>query len=197
MIWGRTHLIEACEKDGLVYPFDPAKVNQASINLTVAAHYYSPHPVWQLHDYTGLTPEKVKKMPTWGDMRIMPPEGIIILPGDFLLLHTAERVRIPPDAAATLLLRSGFARRGGNHCFAGFGDPGFGWEHANGQRADSTWTLEVFSVSPWPIVIAPGDSIVQMIVHGVDEWVDKHYGHTGNYQGQVLPTPAANGKATL
>ena len=52
-------------------------------------------------------------------------KGYVLMPGQFILAHTAETVRIPDNCAAMLLLRSSAARAGFEHSFSGWCDPGF------------------------------------------------------------------------
>jgi dCTP deaminase len=165
---------------GMVDPYDPECINPASIDLKLGYEYRRPHPVWDLHDYCGLTIEKIKSLPTWGEQQVMPKEGILLLPDDFILCCSLETVDIPSDALGELFSKSSTGRRGLEHLHAGLGDPGF-----TGQ-----WTFEFKNNAPWPIVLVPEQRLMQMVVHQLVSAAVRDYSVTGRYQNQTGATPA-------
>ena len=183
MIWNDERLYEQCTAYGaaLVTPFDSACINPASIDLRLGASYRLPHPMWQSSTriMTG-DPAHVATLPTWGDECTMPPEGLVIYPGQFILCCSMETVCIPNDACAFLVSKSSMGRVGLEHLHAGLGDPGF-----CGQ-----WTWELHSVAPWPILLLPGKRYMQMVVHDLVAPAARDYSQTGRYQHQVGATPA-------
>jgi len=124
MIWNDERLYEQCTAYGaaLVTPFDSACINPASIDLRLGASYRLPHPMWQSSTrIMAGDPAHVATLPTWGDECIMPPEGLVIYPGQFILCCSMETVCIPNDAAAVLMSKSSMGRTGLEHlhCIAG------------------------------------------------------------------------------
>jgi len=183
MIWNDERLYEQCTAYGaaLVTPFDSACINPASIDLRLGASYRLPHPMWQSSTrIMAGDPAHVATLPTWGDECIMPPEGLVIYPGQFILCCSMETVCIPNDACAFLVSKSSMGRVGLEHLHAGLGDPGF-----CGQ-----WTWELHSVAPWPILLLPGKRYMQMVVHDLVAPAARDYSVTGRYQHQVGATPA-------
>jgi dCTP deaminase len=157
MIYNDRQLIEWASKGG-VTPFDQIQVNPASIDLRLG-------PTIKIASCDGFGPE------------IPCPD--LLYPGQFILAHTLEFVKIPENAVGTLCLKSSMARQGFDHSLAGFGDPGF-W----GQ-----WTLELRNIAPWPLQIYHGMRIVQMILTDCDR-PDRLYSQTGHYQNQTGTTEA-------
>ena len=101
---------------------------------------------------------------------------IEIVPGMAILATTIEYIKMPPDCAGVLYLKSSMARQGLDHALAGFVDPGF-----CGQL-----TLELHSHRP--IVLTVGQRIIQLVLYRLESAPDN--GYNGRYQGQVGPTKA-------
>ena len=79
--------------------------------------------------------------------------GVVLPPGDFLLVSTAERVCLPPSVAARVEGKSSLGRLGlAIHTTAGWIDPGF-----NGNI-----TLELYNCSPRTWLIPYGNKIAQL-----------------------------------
>lgn len=80
-------------------------------------------------------------------------EFITISPGQFILGHTMEYVKLPETIAAEIEGRSSFARLGIEiHMTAGFIDPGF----------EGVITLEIYNAGPNPVKLYPGVRIGQL-----------------------------------
>lgn len=173
-------LKELCEKHGLVSPFDPAKVNPASIDLTLG------------RDFVNLSDSHINF--TIGDLGFCALPGdrfeadrVQLVPGVALLATTAERVKIPdnevtlnyPDkdwlmaCIAELRLKSSAARNGLDHALAGWIDPGF----------DGTLTLELHAHRP--IELLAGKAYVQLVVASCLATPARSYQQTGRYVGEA------------
>jgi dCTP deaminase len=80
-------------------------------------------------------------------------ESITISPGQFILGHTMEYIKLPENIAAEIEGRSSFARLGLEiHMTAGFIDPGF----------EGVVTLEIYNAGPNPVKLFPGVRIAQL-----------------------------------
>ncbi len=80
-------------------------------------------------------------------------ENIPINPGQFMLGHSMEYIRLPDEISADLEGRSSFARLGIEiHMTAGFVDPGF----------DGVLTFEIFNAGTNPVMLYPGLRIGQL-----------------------------------
>ena len=80
-------------------------------------------------------------------------ERVVLLPGQIILAHTFEYVRLPSTVAAELEGRSSYARLGLEvHLSAGMIDPGF----------EGVITLELVNNGPNPIFLFPGVRIGQL-----------------------------------
>jgi dCTP deaminase len=97
-------------------------------------------------------------------------------PDDFVICHSLEATEIPDDLAAVLFSKSTTGRIGLEHMHAGWGDPGFGKD----KRAQWTWELK--NLAPWPIIIRPGQRIMQLVLLRMEVKPIKLY--QGRYQGQ-------------
>ena len=80
-------------------------------------------------------------------------ESITISPGQFVLGHSMEYIKLPHNIAAEVEGRSSFARLGLQvHMTAGFVDPGF----------EGVLTFEIFNSGPNPIKLYPGLRVAQL-----------------------------------
>ena len=130
-----------------------------------------------------------------------PPDGRLILnPGDFYILASRERVRVPPQYAAEMVPFDPSVGEFRIH-YAGFFDPGFGYGDSNitGTRA----VLEV-RAHDTPFVIEHGQVVGRLVYSRVLDVPEKIYGKSigSSYQRQELalskqfrrrarPSPAA------
>lgn len=173
-IWNDERLYMQCTAYGaeLVTPFDSNCINPASIDLRLGASYRLPHPGWSLRNVTVNV--------QWGEECTMPDKGIELQPGQFILCCSLETVHIPTDAISFLYSKSSTGRKGLEHLHAGLGDPGF-----IGQ-----WTWEFFNVAPWPILLTPGERLMQMVIEDLTGPASRDYSQTGRYQNQQGATPA-------
>lgn len=141
--------------DELVVPFDPRNVSPASIDLTLAA-------------------DPNRRFDSEGDM--------VLLPNEFILLSTAETVKVPEHLVAIVKGKSSIARLGVMVECAGFVDPGF----------RGTITLEVKNLTDRPIVLRSGKKICQIVYMELTRPAIKPYstenGH--HYQDQHGATPS-------
>jgi dCTP deaminase len=100
------------------------------------------------------------------------PDGIIIKPHSFLLGTTIEIINLPKDITALVEGRSSVGRRGLFIQNAGVIDAGYA-----GQI-----TLELYNASDFPIQVAPGRRIGQILFFQMTRPCEKPY--DGKYQGQ-------------
>ena len=176
-------LQELCEKHGLVSPFDPARINPASIDLTLG------------RDFVNLSNQHIDY--TVADLGLCATPGerfeadcVKLVPGVALLATTAERVKIPDfpfwnptepfgpaevlaAAIGELRLKSSAARNGLDHALAGWIDPGF----------DGTLTLELHAHRP--IELLAGKAYVQLVVASCLATPARSYQQTGRYVGEA------------
>lgn len=117
---------------------------------------------------------------------IIPDEGYILEPGEFILGSTNESVNIPSDLAARYEGKSSMGRIGlATHITAGFIDPGFSGDI----------TLEIKNENNHPIRIFPGMRIGQLCFFELTGAVARVYGSANlgsHYQNQSGPTPSSN-----
>ena len=138
-------------------PFDPARVNPNSYNVT-------------LHDELLVYEEIVLDMrrPNRHTRYEIPPEGLVLSPNRLYLGRTAERTETH-NLVPMLEGRSSVGRLGlFVHVTAGFGDVGFA----------GYWTLEMFAVQP--IRIYAGVEIAQIFYHTIEGPVREY--QSGKYQ---------------
>ena len=149
------HLITSLCRPGVLYPlvepFDPERVQPASIDLTLGNEFIT---------FRDLVNEEV----TFIDLDA-PPQGVgyklvlqegefyVLEPMEFVLGVTRERICCPPNIAGKLDGKSSLARFGLLiHVTGGFVDPGF----------RGPLTLEIFNAFPVPIILRPGKGICQI-----------------------------------
>ena len=181
-VWNDVIIAAECELHGLVTPYDPELVNPASIDLRLGNTMRRADPM-----YRTMTIDRMRELiddtnawnfPTWGEPFEF--ETAWIMPGEFVLCHSLEYVRIPKNSSALLFSKSSMGRIGLEHSHAGLGDPGF----------EGTWTWEWSNIAPWPIQIVAGKRYMQMQLYGMFAPPQRSYAETGRYQGQTGPTPS-------
>lgn len=119
----------------------------------------------------------------WEEVRTN--EGRIILdPGAFYILVSREAIAIPPDCAAEMAPYLAMVGEFRVH-YAGFFDPGFGWDDAGG--AGSRGVLEV-RCHEAPFVLEHGQIVGRLVYEHMSQRPAALYGRDikSNYQGQGL-----------
>lgn len=155
------YMIHEWAENGGVSPFDPARINPASIDLCWSGQ-------WKVAGRTGWS-ETIKTL-----------EPLMIGQHEFFLLDTLETVTIPTNLCGLLMLKSSLGRQGLEHCHAGFFDCGF----------SGTATLEITNLAPWLLIIKKGQPIVQLVLMEMKASPERDYRATGRYGGQTGPTEA-------
>jgi dCTP deaminase len=109
---------------------------------------------------------------------------IILDPGAFYILVSQESVTIPPEYAAEMAPYLAMVGEFRVH-YAGFFDPGFGYDAANGQG--SRGVLEV-RCHEAPFVLEHGQVVGRLVYETMLEQPTQLYGReiSSNYQGQGL-----------
>ena len=109
------------------------------------------------------------------DLKLGETEHSRIMPKEFMLASTVEKVKIPADVMGIVKGKSSIARLGLQVECAGICDPGF----------EGTITLELFNQSDKPIELNKIKCIAQIIFDEMKGVPEKVYGERGNhYQGQ-------------
>jgi dCTP deaminase len=120
----------------------------------------------------------------WDTVYSVPGRGIVLDPGDFYLLASKEKIRVPPDYAAEMVPYDPSIGEFRVH-YAGFFDPGFGY-----GLSDVLGTLAVLEVRAHevPILIEHGQIVGRLIYSPMIARPDKIYGVQigSSYQMQGL-----------
>jgi dCTP deaminase len=119
----------------------------------------------------------------WEPIHVHRDPRIILDPNDFYILKTRESVGVPPDYAAEMMAYDTTVGEFRVH-YAGFFDPGFGWDRAaGGSRA----VLEVRSHEV-PFLLEHGQTVGWLRYEPMAGRPDKLYGRGigSNYQNQGL-----------
>jgi dCTP deaminase len=151
--------------DIVIKPYNPAKINPNSVNLTLSN---------ELLRYTGDLLDMKKQNPT--ERMIIPEDGLILEPNKLYLGRTNEFTAT--DCYVPMLEgRSSTGRLGlFIHVTAGFGDVGF----------KGFWTLEMFCIEP--IKIYPNVDICQIYYHTIKGDYDLY--NSGKYQNNTGIQPS-------
>ncbi|MDE0057486.1 MAG: 2'-deoxycytidine 5'-triphosphate deaminase [Defluviicoccus sp.] len=120
----------------------------------------------------------------WEPILARPGRGIILNPDDFYILSTREAITVPPDHAAEMIAYDTEVGEFRVH-YAGFFDPGFGWDGAGG--AGSRAVLEVRSHDV-PFLLEHEQVIGGLRYLRLTDISDRIYGSSigSAYQGQRL-----------
>jgi dCTP deaminase len=109
---------------------------------------------------------------------------IILNPGDFYILVSREKVRVPPDWAAEMVAYDPSVGEFRIH-YAGFFDPGFGDNVDEGRGTHAVLEVRSHEV---PFVIEDGQVVGRLVYERLLETPEKVYGASigSSYQGQRL-----------
>lgn len=157
-----------------IEPFDEQAIQPASIDLRLGSGAFYSRPVDGGGHIDVSRAEDVEASFHHSPLT----QTIDLLPGDFVIATTAERITLPDNLVGIVNGKSSLGRLGLLiHATAGFVDPGF-----SGQI-----TLELSNVSRNPLLLRAGMRICQMSFQYLDVPANKPYGHpdlNSKYAGQ-------------
>jgi dCTP deaminase len=122
----------------------------------------------------------------WEPLRFHKTSSLILDPDEFYILMTKEAIAVPPDYAAEMLPYDTRAGEFRVH-YAGFFDPGFGWNAATNKAGSSRGVLEVRSHEV-PFLLEHGQTVGWLRYERMAARPQLLYGQESgsNYQGQSL-----------
>jgi dCTP deaminase len=122
----------------------------------------------------------------WEPIRFHRSASLVLDPDEFYILMTKEAIAVPPDFAAEMLPYDTRAGEFRVH-YAGFFDPGFGWDPITKRAGSSRGVLEVRSHEV-PFVLEHGQGVGWLRYERMAERPQSLYGLeiASNYQGQEL-----------
>jgi dCTP deaminase len=120
----------------------------------------------------------------WEEVHSEEAAYVILHPEKFYLLMSQDSVRIPPNYAAEMTAYDPTSGELRTH-YAGFFDPGFGWEAGDGGSSGSRAALEV-RAHDVPFAVEHGQNICRLSFERMLATPDRLYGRAlgSNYQGQ-------------
>ena len=122
----------------------------------------------------------------WEEIRFHTTSPLILDPDEFYILMTKEAIAVPPEYAAEMLPYDTRAGEFRVH-YAGFFDPGFGWNAKTNKAGSSRGVLEVRSHEV-PFLLEHGQTVGWLRYERMADRPELLYGQDGNsnYQGQSL-----------
>lgn len=174
MIWNDRRIYEWAATGG-VTPFAEDLVNPASLDLRLGHLIREPRVKWWTRQPNSAIDKSTPASELWTDAFAF--EQYILQPGQCVLCHSVEYIRMPTTAAGFLASKSSTGRLLLEHFHSGWFDPGF----------EGTATLELKNDGMWEIILRPGDLWVQLILIQMTEAPLRDYSVTGRYQGQTGP----------
>lgn len=122
----------------------------------------------------------------WEPVRFHKDASLILDPDEFYILMTREAIAVPPEYAAEMMPYDTRAGEFRVH-YAGFFDPGFGWDTSTGKAGSSRGVLEVRS-HEIPFLLEHGQTVGWLRYERMAARPDMLYGADAhsNYQGQSL-----------
>lgn len=122
----------------------------------------------------------------WEPIRFHKTSSLILAPDEFYILMTKEAIAVPPDYAAEMLPYDTRAGEFRVH-YAGFFDPGFGWNAQTNKAGSSRGVLEVRSHEV-PFLLEHGQTVGWLRYERMAARPNQLYGEDSksNYQGQGL-----------
>jgi dCTP deaminase len=122
----------------------------------------------------------------WEPIKFHRAARLVLDPDEFYILMTKEAIAVPPDFAAEMLPYEPRAGEFRVH-YAGFFDPGFGWDAKTRTAGSSRGVLEV-RAHEMPFLLEHGQGVGWLRYERMAERPVQLYGDAGtsNYQGQEL-----------
>lgn len=122
----------------------------------------------------------------WEPIRFHKTSSLILDPDEFYILMTKEAIAVPPEYAAEMLPYDTRAGEFRVH-YAGFFDPGFGWNARTNKAGSSRGVLEVRSHEV-AFLLEHGQTVGWLRYERMAERPELLYGQdsNANYQGQSL-----------
>lgn len=122
----------------------------------------------------------------WEPIRFHKSTSLILDPDEFYILMTKESIAVPPDYAAEMMPYDTRAGEFRVH-YAGFFDPGFGWNATEKKAGGSRGVLEVRSHEV-PFLLEHGQTVGWLRYERMAARPELLYGQDikSNYQGQGL-----------
>lgn len=122
----------------------------------------------------------------WEPLHFHREASLVLDPDEFYILMTKEAIAVPPDFAAEMLPYDTRAGEFRVH-YAGFFDPGFGWNSDTKRAGSSRGVLEVRSHEV-PFLLEHGQTVGWLRYERMAERPDVLYGEdiASHYQGQEL-----------
>ncbi|HEY4697613.1 MAG TPA: 2'-deoxycytidine 5'-triphosphate deaminase [Gallionella sp.] len=122
----------------------------------------------------------------WEPIRFHKTSSLILDPDEFYILMTKEAIAVPPEYAAEMLPYDTRAGEFRVH-YAGFFDPGFGWDAKINKAGSSRGVLEVRSHEV-PFLLEHGQTVGWLRYERMAAKPELLYGQdiSSNYQGQSL-----------
>ena len=160
---------DLCRTSGLVEPFEPDNINPASIDISLGSQILVEGRI------CGPEDERIR----WRSVDI--DNGFVLAPGQFILAHSLEMIRVPNWIEGTFHLKSSRGREGLNHLLSGYIDPGF----------SGRLTLELQNVNQrHGIELCAGMLIGQLRFNKLEVSPVKSYAFTGRYMNDLTVTPS-------
>ena len=125
-------------------------------------------------------------MEFWEPLHFHRNASLVLDPDEFYILMTKQAIAVPPDFAAEMLPYDTRAGEFRVH-YAGFFDPGFGWDPVSRKAGSSRGVLEVRSHEV-PFVLEDGQGVGWLRYERMAERPQSLYGReiASHYQGQDL-----------
>jgi dCTP deaminase len=133
----------------------------------------------------------------WEPIRFHTTSSLILDPDEFYIFMTREAIAVPPEYAAEMMPYDTRAGEFRVH-YAGFFDPGFGWDVRTGRAGSSRGVLEVRS-HEIPFLLEHGQTVGWLRYERMAARPDVLYGAgaMSNYQGQGLKLAKQFGQSAV
>jgi dCTP deaminase len=158
-IWSSERLNQRAGTEKLITPFQTIRVRHGAYELSLGSEAF------------------ITSRPGADKIRLTGSDHILIPPGQFALLHTAEVVRIPADALGLLSIKAGAKLRGLVNISGFHVDPGF-----EGQLVFS-----VHNAGAHPVRLSHGDPVFLMWFCALTEPTSDLYAGTHRHQCGISP----------
>jgi dCTP deaminase len=174
--WSGQTLRTRAQTEKLIEPFDPALVSCSAYELKVGSEAFV------TRDKTDQS-EEIKQGRTPGHLVPAPNETICIPSGQFALLITEEKVRIPEDAIGLISMKAS--------------KKWMGLINVSGFHVDPGWhdrlIFGVFNAGPQMLVVKPGERFFLLFFVELDKTADESSRYKNGYDFSHIPSRLMQG----
>jgi dCTP deaminase len=174
--WSGQTLLDRASKEQLIVPFNKERISCSAYELTVGSEAFV------TRDKTDQSAELAQGR-TPGHLQVDEKGSICIPSGQFAMLITEERIKIPADSLGFISIKASKKWQGLVNVSGFHVDPGW----------DDRLIFGVFNAGPQTIVIKPKEAFFLLFFAALNEPAEEAYQYKNGYDFSTIPSKLMQG----